>query len=127
MLTYFISASNNYTIRTEANPSYDIVLHLQNMMTQENFTASLQNVSINYYEALLSFSASISGAKAGDEYRATIALSGYEDQPIWNGSIQAFVSQSENKPEYINQIPLPESGVSPYTSETSDNTFIILQ
>jgi hypothetical protein len=53
-------------------------------------------------------------------------LSG-SDEPIWNGSIQAFVSQSENKPEYVNQIPLPENGIDPYKSEVSDNTFIILQ
>ena len=126
MLTYFISGSNNYTIRTETNPSYALVLNLQNMMTQENFTASLSNISINYYEAMLSFSASISGAKAGDEYRATIGYIEDPDYSIWNGSIQAFVSQSENKPEYINQIPLPENGISPYISEVSDNTFIIL-
>ena len=127
MLTYFISASNNYTIRTEANASYDVVLNLQNMITQENFTASLSSLYIDYYESILEFSASISGAKVGDEYRATITLDGYDDQPIWNGSIQAFVSQSENKPEYVNQIPLPENGIDPYKSEVSDNTFIILQ
>jgi hypothetical protein len=126
MLTYFISASNNFTIRTEANPSYDIRLNLQNMITQENFTASLENVSINYYESILSFSASISGARVGDEYRATITLSGFDDQPIWNGSIQAFVSQSDNKPEYVNQIPLPENGINPYISNVTTNEYIIL-
>jgi hypothetical protein len=126
MLTYFISASNNFTIRTEANPSYDIRLNLQNMITQENFTASLENVSINYYESILSFSASISGARVGDEYRATITLSGFDDQPIWNGSIQAFVSQSENKPEYVNQIPLPANGINPYISNVTTNEYIIL-
>jgi hypothetical protein len=126
MLTYFISASNNFTIRTEANPSYDIRLNLQNMITQENFTASLENVSINYYESILSFSASISGARVGDEYRATITLTGFDDQPIWNGSIQAFVSQSVNKPEYVNQIPLPENGINPYISNVTTNEYIIL-
>jgi hypothetical protein len=126
MLTYFISASNNFTIRTEANPSYDIRLNLQNMITQENFTASLENVSINYYESILSFSASISGARVGDEYRATITLSGFDDQPIWNGSIQAFVSQSDNKPEYVNQIPLAENGIHPYISNVTTNEYIIL-
>ena len=125
MLTYFISASNNFTIRTEANPSYDIRLNLQNMITQENFTASLENVSINYYEAILSFSASISGARVGDEYRATITLTG-SDEPIWNGSIQAFLSQSVNKPEYVNQIPLPENGINPYISNVTTNEYIIL-
>lgn len=127
MLTYFISSSNNYTIRTEPNPSYDVVLSLQNMITQENFTASLENLYIDYYESILEFSASISGAKVGDEYRATITLEGYDDQPFWNGSIQVFDSQSVNKPSYVNQIPLPVEGIPPYTSEVSNNTFIILQ
>ena len=127
MLTYFISGSNTYTIRTEPNSSYDVVLNLQNMITQENFTASLSSLYIDYYESILEFSASISGAKVGDEYRATITLDGYDDQPFWHGSIQVFNSQSVNKPEYVNQIPLPENGIPPYTSEVSDNTFIILQ
>jgi hypothetical protein len=125
MLTYFISASNDYTIRTDANTSTNVILNLQNMITQENFTASLVSVSLDSYESILAFTASISGARVGDEYRATIVLSG-SDEPIWNGSIQAFVSQSENKPEYVNQIPLPENGLEPYKSEVSDNTFIIL-
>lgn len=126
MLTYFISASNDYTIRTDANTSTNVILTLQNMITQQNFTASLVSVSLDSYESILSFTASISGAKVGDEYRATITLSG-SDEPIWNGSIQTFVSQSENKPEYVNQIPLPENGIHPYKSEVSNNTFIILQ
>jgi hypothetical protein len=126
MLTYFISASNDYTIRTDANTSTNVILNLQNMITQQNFTASLVSVSLDSYESILAFTASISGARVGDEYRATIVLSG-SDEPIWNGSIQAFVSQSENKPEYVNQIPLPENGIDPYKSEVSDNTFIILQ
>ena len=125
MLTYFISSSNDYTIRTDANTSTNVILNLQNMITQENFTASLTGVSVESYESILSFTASISGARVGDEYRATIVLSG-SDEPIWNGAIQAFVSQSENKPEYVNQIPLPENGIHPYKSEVSTNEFIIL-
>ena len=126
MLTYFISASNDYTIRTDANTSTNVIMNLQNMITQENFTASLAGVSVESYESILSFTASISGAKVGDEYRAEIVLSG-SNEPIWNGSIQAFVSQSENKPEYVNQIPLPENGISPYKSNVTTNSFIILQ
>jgi hypothetical protein len=126
MLTYFISASNDYTIRTDANTSTNVILNLQNMITQENFTASLTGVSVESYESILSFTASISGARVGDEYRATIVLSG-SNEPIWNGAIQAFVSQSENKPEYVNQIPLPENGIDPYKSNVTTNSFIILQ
>jgi hypothetical protein len=126
MLTYFISSSNDYTIRTDANTSTNVILNLQNMITQENFTASLTGVSVESYESILSFTASISGARVGDEYRATIVLSG-SNEPIWNGAIQAFVSQSENKPEYVNQIPLPENGIDPYKSNVTTNSFIILQ
>jgi uncharacterized SAM-binding protein YcdF (DUF218 family) len=126
MLTYFISSSNDYTIRTDANTSTNVILNLQNMITQQNFTASLTGVSVESYESILSFTASISGARVGDEYRATIVLSG-SNEPIWNGAIQAFVSQSENKPEYVNQIPLPENGIDPYKSNVTTNSFIILQ
>ena len=126
MLTYYKDTDNHYKIRTVENTSTDITLSLQNMSTLQNTTASLSGVSvINSYESLLGFTASISGAISGDEYRATILVSG-SDSPIWNGSIQVFVSQSENKPEYVNQIPLEDSGSYPYKSHTSQNQYIIL-
>lgn len=126
MLIYFTSASNDYQIRTVANTSTDITLSLQNMSTLQNTTASLSGVSvINSYESLLGFTASISEAVGGDEYRATILVSG-SDSPIWNGSIQVFVSQSKDKPSYKNQVPLGESGSSNFNSHTSSNQYIIL-
>lgn len=126
MLSYYGTGSNEYTLRIDGNASNDVTLSLQNMMTQENLTASLTGVSYSSYESILAFTASISGAIVGDEYRAEIFVSG-SDESYWNGSIQVFVSQSENKPSYVNQIPLPEDGISPNKSNVTTNRFIILQ
>lgn len=126
MLSYYESGSNEYTIRVDSGVTNDITLSLQNMMTQENLTASLSGVSYSSYESILAFTASISGAIVGDEYRAELLVSG-SSESYWNGSIQVFVSQSENKPEYVNQIPLPEDGISPKKSNVTTNRFIILQ
>jgi hypothetical protein len=125
MLTYFTSASNDYQIRV-SNTSTDITMSLQNMSTLENSNASLSGVEIvNQYESLLAFTASISGAVSGDEYRVTIVVSG-SDEPIYNGSLQVFVSQSEDKPSYTNQVPLAENGEDNFKSRTSSNSYIIL-
>lgn len=126
MLSYYGTGSNEYTIRVDSGVTNDITLSLQNMMTQETFTASLSGVSYSSYESILAFTASISGAIVGDEYRAELLVSG-SSESFWNGSIQVFVSQSENKPEYVNQIPLPEDGISPNKSNVTTNRFIILQ
>lgn len=126
MLSYYGTGSNEYTIRVDSGVTNDITLSLQNMMTQETFTASLTGVSYSSYESILEFTASISGAIVGDEYRAEIFVSG-SDESYWNGSLQVFVSQSENKPSYVNQIPLPEDGISPKKSNVTTNRFIILQ
>lgn len=126
MLSYYISASNEYTIRVDSGTLNAVTLSLQNMITQENLTASLTGVSYSSYESILQFTASISGAIVGDEYRAEIFVSG-SNESFWNGSLQVFVSQSENKPSYVNQIPLPEDGISPKKSNETTNRFIILQ
>lgn len=123
MLTYFMSASNDYTIRTVANTNTNLIMSLQNMQTQNNTTASLSGVTINDYESMLSFTASISGAIVGGEYRATIYPSGSEDNVIWNGTINVFASQSLDKPVYKNQIPLNSGSI----SHVSDNSYIIYQ
>jgi hypothetical protein len=119
MLTYFISGSNQYTIRTVSNTSTDVILSLQDMTTLTNSTASISGVSINTYESLLSFTASISGAIDGEEYRATILVSG-STEPIWNGSISVFHSQSVDKPTYKTQND-------EFISHNTDNEYIIIR
>lgn len=116
MLTYFISGSNGFTIRTEPTSSNSFTMSLQDMTLQKNTTASLVSTSFEGYESLLSFTASIPQAIVGTEYRAKI-VNGTTD--IWHGSVQVFGSQSIDKPEYVNQ----NDG---YISHTSSNEYIIL-
>lgn len=117
MLSYFISGSNLFTIRTQ-NTGSNLTLHLQNMYTLENTSSSL-SYTFNNYEGLLQFTASIPSASAGDEYRAYITSN---SGSIWHGSIQVYTSQSIDKPNYINQIPQAED----FKSHVTDNEFIIL-
>lgn len=117
MLTYFISSSNAYTIRTAVTSSNSFTMSLQDMMSQVNTTASLSNITYNGYESLLAFTASINTNVIADEYRATLYNSG-STTPIWNGSIQVYASQSIDKANYVTQ----NDG---YVSNVSTNEFII--
>jgi hypothetical protein len=61
----------------------------------------------------------ISGAIVGAEYRATLLNSG-SIEPIWNGSIQVYASQSTvDKAVYENQN-------TQYISNVSENHYIIM-
>jgi hypothetical protein len=122
MLTYFISGSNGFTVRTQPTSSNAYVLSLQDMTQLNNTTASLINVSYDGYESILTFTASIDNTTIGEEYRAKILNSG-SVEPIWHGTIQVYSSQSVNKPEYVNQIPLDGNEV----SHISPNEYIILK
>jgi len=123
MLAYYISGSNGFTIRTSAvtqsNGTYNFgPLSLQNMTTLYNSTASLSSITYNPYESLLSFTASIDKAIVGAEYRAVLyAVSG--STALWNGSIQVYTSQSIDKPNYTNQIPLENQ----YKSNVTENRY----
>ncbi len=119
MLTYFISGSNGFTIRTSQTPSTSFTMSLQDMLTQVNSTAIITSASYNACESMVSFTASISGAYVGQEFRATLT-NGTTD--LWNGSIQIFGSQSVSKPEYINQIPINSGSI----SADSSNEYIIM-
>lgn len=122
MLAYYISASNGYTIRTQPTSSNEFIILLQDMTQLTNLTASLVSASYDGYESILTFTASISGTVVGEEYRAKILNSG-SDEPIWFGTIQVFTSQSVDKPQYVNQIPLDGNEV----SHASTNEYIILR
>ncbi len=115
MLSYFISQSNNWTIRTE-NVGNQYTMSLTDMMGLNTFTASMSDVEWTPYENILAFTASISGAIVAGEYRATI-----ESPPsgaIWNGSVQVYASQSLDKAVYENKN-------TQYISHTSENKYII--
>jgi hypothetical protein len=119
MQTYYISGSNVFTLRTKPTGSQSLTLHLQDMLTLKNTSSSISPYTFDPYQSTLSFSASINGAKTGDEYRAYISDSTCS---IWHGSIQVYASQSIDKPNYTNQIPLEYV----YKSHLSDNEYIIL-
>lgn len=119
MLTYYISGSNGFTIRTQPTASNEFTLSLQDMSRNYNLTGSITSASFEGYESYLAFTASISGAIVGSEYRATLLNSG-SATPIWHGSIQVFASQSVDKSEYKTQ----NDGYISYTG--SSNEYIIL-
>ena len=119
MQAYYISGSNVFTLRTAPTGSGTLTLELQNMLTLANSTSSISQFTYNAYESLLSFTASLGTVHIGDEYRAKIKSGNTE---IWHGSINVFASQSIDKPNYTNQVPL--EGV--YISRVSDNEYIIM-
>jgi len=120
MLTYFLSGSNEFTIRTAVTSSNSFTMSLQDMMSLQNTTASLSGITYNGYESLLGFTASLDTNVVANEYRATLYNSG-SDTPIWHGSIQVFTSQSLDKANYTNQIPLDDT----FVSNVSTNEYII--
>lgn len=119
MQTYHISQSNSYTIRTSPTSSNSFTMSLQDMTTQNNTTASLSGITYNGYESMLAFTASISGAVIGGEYRAVLYNGSYD---IWHGSFQVYKSSSLSIPksDYENQN-------TQYISNTSENKYVILQ
>jgi hypothetical protein len=118
MLAYYISQSNNYTLRTQPTASSQFTMNLQDMTTLVNLTASLSGINYVDYESILEFTASISGTNIGEEYRATIINSG-STEPIWNGSIQVYASSSAAKSVYENQN-------TQYISNVTENRYIIM-
>jgi hypothetical protein len=93
-------------------------MSLQDMVTQTNSTASLVSSSFTSYENLLAFTASISGAYTGQEFRVRILNSG-STEPIWFGSLQVYQSQSVDKAVYKTQNDQ-------YISHQSTNEYIIM-
>jgi hypothetical protein len=98
-------------------------MHLQNMTTLVNTSASISNYTYDPYESKLAFTGSqistLASASVGEQYRAYISDTTCS---IWHGSISVFTSQSINKPTYVNQIPLEDV----YISNVTDNEYIIL-
>jgi hypothetical protein len=94
-------------------------MSLQDMYGLNNLTASMSGISYEGYESYIGFTASISGAIVGSEYRATLLNSG-STEPLWNGTIQVYASQSVDKTVYENQN-------TQYVSHESENRYIIMQ
>jgi hypothetical protein len=120
MITYYISGSNIIDLRIKPKCSGSLVLRLQNMSSLQNTTSSVVNYEYDKYLSLLSFTASIQNPNIGDQYRAELVNNGTDI--VWNGSVQVFASQSIDKVNYVNQIPLEDV----YVSHLSNNDYIIL-
>ena len=123
MLTFISSGSNIWTFRVQPTGSYNLTMHLQDMTTLQNYSASLSNYTYDPYESELSFTGSqistLVSASVGTQYRAYISDTTCS---IWHGSVAVFTSQSLNKSSYVNQIPLENV----YISNVTDNEYIIL-
>jgi len=123
MLAYYISGSNNYSIRVEPTGSSNLVLQLQDMYTLVNTSSSIsasgRPYTYNAYEGILNWTASISQSIVGEQYRAYITDG---TSSIWHGSISVFASQSINKPAYVSQLGVEEV----YKSNVTDNEYIII-
>lgn len=117
MLPYYTSQSNEWTIRTAPTASSHFTMSLEDMYLLTRQTASLSGITYEGYESLLAFTASISGAIEGSEYRAEI-LNGTE--VIWNGSIQVYAAQSSSKADY-------ETQNTQYISYETENKYVILK
>ena len=115
---YHISQSNEVAIRIQPTASAEFTMSMQDMYTLENLTMSMTDITLNNYEGLMQFTASISGAYVGAEYRLALYNSGSTDA-LWHGSLQAYQSASTDKSIYENQIP-------PVISHASENKYTIL-
>lgn len=122
MLTYYTSGSNNWTLRTSPISSSvaTLTVEYQDMFLLTNQSQSLApalEYTYDEYESLLTFSASISGAAVGNEYRATIKSGSCS---VWHGSVQVYNSQSVfSKSDYENQNKQ-------YISNVTANEYIIM-
>ena len=123
MLTYYSSSNNVWTFRVQPTGSSNLTMYLQDMTTLVDTSASISSYSYDAYESKLSFTGSIIptlvSASVGTQYRAYINDTTCS---IWHGSISVFTSQSVDKPNYVNQIPLQDV----YVSNVTDNEYIIL-
>jgi hypothetical protein len=123
MLTYYSSSNNVWTFRVQPTGSSNLTMYLQDMTTLVDTSASISSYKYNAYQSELSFTGSLIptlvSASVGTQYRAYINDTTCS---IWHGSISVFTSQSVDKPNYVNQIPLEDV----YVSNVTDNEYIIL-
>jgi len=125
MLSYYISQSNEFVVRTQdtaslnVSGSEDMTLVLQDMMT---YSSSYYNLSGSYtfnpYENILTFSQSLEGSvRDAQEFR--VHLSGSVSGSVYSGTMQVFASQSIDKVVYTTQNE-------EFISNTTDNDYIVI-
>ena len=118
MQSYYLSGSNLVTIRVAQNVANSYTMSYQDMYLLTDTTQSFNSFTYNSDESLLAFTASISGAKYGSEYRAY--LNDNSGSTIWNGTFNTFGTSSVTKSIYETQI------TDDYKSNVTDNSYIVL-
>ena len=118
MLSYYISGSNQFTVRTENLSAGVLSLHLDNLYTNVTSSYDLSgSFDFTPYENILVFSHSLEGVvEVGDEFLLHILDTGTK---IWDGSLQVYKQQVVVKSEYDTQ----NDG---YISTVSNNEYIVL-
>lgn len=135
MLTYILPGYNSYKIRTAQILSGSNYLNVavQNMLTNDDYQFALNPGQWTYDPcesiADISFNLDIAlNPIVGDEYRVVlspghlVSSSLVIEDPVWHGSLQVFASQSVDKVNYVNQIPLDGDEI----SHTSINEYVIM-
>ena len=120
MLSYYISQSNEFVVRTRNTGSNDVfTLKLEDMLTYQTSSYALSgSYSFNPYENILTFSQSLEGSvETGQEF--LVEISGSNSGSIYYGSMQVFGSQSIDKPNYTTQNEK-------FVSNVTDNEYIVI-
>ncbi len=128
MLSYYISQSNEFVVRTQDTASLvvsgsdiaeDMTLVLQDMMTYSSSYYDLSgSYTFNPYENILTFSQSLEGSvRDAQEFR--VHLSGSVSGSVYSGTMQVYASQSIDKVVYLTQNE-------EFISNTTDNDYIVI-
>jgi hypothetical protein len=128
MLSYYISQSNEFTVRTQdtaslvvsgSDISEDMTLVLQDMLTYSSSYYDLSgSYTFNPYENILTFSQSLEGmVRNAQEFR--VHLSGSTSGSVYNGTMQVYASQSVDETVYLTQNE-------EFISNTTDNDYIVI-
>lgn len=120
MLSYYISQSNEFVIRTRNTGSGDeFTLLLEDILTYATSSYDLSgSYTFNPYENVFTFSQSLEGVvEEGQEFTAEI--SGSVSGSIWYGSVQVYGSQSVDKVVYTTQNE-------EFVSNVTNNDYIVL-
>ena len=120
MLSYYISQSNEFVVRTRNTGSNDtFTLKLEDMLTYQTSSYDLSgSYTFNPYENVFTFSQSLEGVvETGQEF--LVEISGSNSGSIYFGSLQVYASQSIDKSVYTTQNDTSISNV-------TNNDYIVL-
>jgi hypothetical protein len=128
MLSYYISQSNEFVVRTQDTASVvisgsdvteDMTLVLEDMMTySQSFYPLSGSYTFNPYENVFTFSQSLEGSvRDAQEFR--VHLSGSVSGSVYSGTMQVYASQSIDKVVYLTQNE-------EFISNTTDNDYIVI-